>query len=503
MIGLWALLGAATAQAGCPELVPRSDSATPYRVDEKHTFSGDQAACGRLVLGKASRLRIEDLKVVLKTWDDTRRIFGSERLYRDEGAWVLDIPELQDGDQIRLRLLAVPLGLPDSGSEAATLGLGVPQRMVVGWRSSADAAVFGPGGNVEREVMASWQGQYSSGVHRVWVPNGATGVQCQASSGGHELTVQRNEYGCSVDFSEAGQASVTLGWVQEGVGPSGEWRLVEGQALEIKNPEIEYLGLAPEEGSHVFTGPGHVSVMLSAIGSEPVQNVAQQEVDEAAKLVSIPEPGIGLKFKGRQGGMEVVPEVLSLVREQVNNGQLLGSHPLKARPLMQVRKSGWATPWEQALLLTRYLGQLKVPATAYPVRPQAFGRAVDGAPDGYGDAVVRAGSGDEAVWIDPSCRVCAVGEIDPALWGGQVFSLDLNALPDDRGGSVRTQLEEGRLRVELLGAAALRLRIWLLPIPASDRGRLAAELFGGPGASLVEHTGFSDLGGPIRLLVQP
>jgi len=373
----------------------------------------------------------------------------------------------------------------------------------VDWIAPEKGGVFGPGGNVDRVTTLEWAGQYGAGIHQVWAPDGTSQLKCEATANEEDLVVDLSPFGCTFELAEAARLAAKFEWTESGVGPSAEWRLSEGQSLEISDPDIESLGLLPEDGTNVFQGPGHVSVMLSRLDGKPVEKRALREVHEAAKIVSMPEPGLGLIYKGRVGGLEMADEILELVREQVQNGGIVGAHPLKARLLMKVRKSGWATPWEQALLLTRYLGQLKIPATAYPVRPYADGAAVDGAPDGYVDAVVRAGVGDEAVWIDPSCRVCAVGEIDAGLWGGQVFEVCLKHLPVGVRGQISSRVEDGKLRVELNGSAALRLRIWLLPVASSDRGALAAELFAGPGASLVEHEGFSDLGEPIRLLIQP
>ena len=78
--------------------------------------------------------------------------------------------------------------------------------------------------------------------------------------------------------------------------------------------------------------------------------------------MSIPQPGLGLMFKGREADWEVVGEVLAHLRRQVVEGALTGVHPLKPRRLQRARRSRWATPWEQALLLTRYLRQLKIDA---------------------------------------------------------------------------------------------------------------------------------------------
>ena len=170
--------------------------------------------------------------------------------------------------------------------------------------------------------------------------------------------------------------SFTVTWVEDGVGLSREWFLEEGQALSFTGATVSAHPRVSADGG--VNEPGSVVVHLDEVGGSPVEAVALEEVELAARLVSIPEPGLGLRFKGRQLDDVLVRDILSLVQAQVQNGSRAGGHPLKARPLMEVRRSGWATPWEQALLLSRYLGQVKLDARAFPVRPAASGRAVVG-----------------------------------------------------------------------------------------------------------------------------
>jgi hypothetical protein len=40
-----------------------------------------------------------------------------------------------------------------------------------------------------------------------------------------------------------------------------------------------------------------------------------------------------------------------------------------------------------------------------------------------------------------------------------------------------------------------------LDVPAKQRGALLAEMFGGAGAELEEHSGFPDLGQPISMSI--
>jgi hypothetical protein len=242
----------------------------------------------------------------------------------------------------------------------------------------------------------------------------------------------------------------------------------------------------------------------SANGSPviPSRDALITQVEQGGLAASLPEPGVGLDFKGRKNDAAVIPELLAKVRNQVATGTLADAHPLKPRKLMAVRRSRWASPWEQSLLLVRYLGQLKIPAQPIPVRPRAAGFIEPAVPVGYDQAVVRVDIDGERLWLDPACPVCAVGELRPELWGGQVLAAGMDRLPDppvaertratDLRGTPRTTLE-------LAGAEALRLRLALADVPLSDRAAAVPQLLGMDGAELIAHEGITERGAPIRL----
>ena len=255
-------------------------------------------------------------------------------------------------------------------------------------------------------------------------------------------------------------------------------------------------------GELTFRGPGTFSYRVTEMGGVSVPDTVVEQIELDANAVSIPEPGIGLQFKDRRADLSVLPGGLQIVRQQTVNGQLPGLHPLHPRPLMKVRRSRWGTSWEQSLLLARYLQQLRIDATPYPVRPQSLGLAESGAPVGYSGAVVRVRDGENSIWLDPSCSVCAVGEISPALWGGQVLADDLDALPA-RPESVRSiQTMDGQTTVELSGVYGVELRQWLAEFPVRDRKLAMIERYGEKGAELIGVTGLNDLGAPIRFTLQ-
>jgi len=154
-------------------------------------------------------------------------------------------------------------------------------------------------------------------------------------------------------------------------------------------------------------------------------------------------------------------------------------------------------------LLTRYLRQLKIDATPYPVRPKTKGDAEPGTPVGYTGAVVRVQVDDVEQWIDPSCTVCAIGEVAPDLWGGQVLSVDLDRLPEAPAGSHEVETDEDgkRVRVVLSGPEAVAIRQWLASMPLDVRSTQLAERFGGPGARLESLDGLTTQGAEIQLVI--
>src|SRR6185436_12724463 len=114
----------------------------------------------------------------------------------------------------------------------------------------------------------------------------------------------------------------------------------------------------------------------------------------------------------------------------VRPGVLPGTNAVEPRKLVRVRRSGWASPWEMAVLLARYLRQTHVDAVPMMARSPRHGPADPLNPWSYGDgAVVRVREGERELWIDPSCLQCAVGEVDPDLWGASLLDESRTLLP--------------------------------------------------------------------------
>jgi len=272
---------------------------------------------------------------------------------------------------------------------------------------------------------------------------------------------------------------------------------------------VQGAGASALKGGHHFSqesGESLVSWRISQVGDTPVlrdRSDVLSQVAAGALSASMPEPGLGLGFKGTDGDWAVVDAVLTKVRSQVVEGGLTGTHPLKPRQLTQVRKSRWGTPWEQALLLTRYLRQLKIDALPVPVRPVSAGHIEPAVPIGYTAALVRVRLEGNERWIDPACAVCAVGEIRPGLWGGQALSVGLESVPEMPGTHTWEILgspdgASRRYTLQMTAPWSTSLRRHLARVPVSDRTGAVLEWAGLAGV-LQSHQGLSDLGGPVTL----
>ena len=412
----------AAAQATCTAALPDATHDAEWAGVVK--LEDPDLDCRIVRVGRASSLHIERVRGAVTQWDDSRLRFGDERLTRLGDEWVLELPEWRRGDRLRVKLRTRPVGGGVSSLVAGAISLPKPDRIHARWIRTGPVS-FGENGTVDLQTTLEWTQSTDQKTVAFFAPTGALVSDCRSSSAAR---VNPLPHGCVFD-GDQGEGALSVTYVEHGVGLSREWHLESHQTLRLEGGQVRSLREVGPDGT--IAGPGPVAVHLQTVGDEEVAAVAVAEVEEAARLVSIPEPGLGIAFRGRQVDDALVRDVLSRVREQVQNGSLIAEHPLKARPLMEVRRSGWGTPWEQALLLSRYLGQMKLDARAFPVRPFARGRVTAGAPEGFTHAVVRVKVLDTEFWLDPSCGSCAAGEISPGLWGGQVFSSELDALPGE------------------------------------------------------------------------
>jgi hypothetical protein len=320
----------------------------------------------------------------------------------------------------------------------------------------------------------------------------------------------------------AGEIAWTVAWRHAGPRLAGEWVmrdpfdrierarlriLSDASRLEVMAPgarvERDGNGLVVEAVDlHPATPEGvrqpvvswrvarHGELSVLAGRADALEVVARRAV-----RASVPEPAARIATDRRAIGqpsyeVQVVAGLLSYVRAQVHRGRLPGQRAIEPRRLLEARRSRWATPWESALLLARYLRQLRVAARPMPVRAPRSGAGDPWSPVAFDDgAVVRVAMADAVVWLDPSCAVCAPGEIDPSLWGGRVLDEELTALPDSPGGTVTWRLElEGEGSVRFTGTEATRLR--------QDLARVAIDA---RPAFLLARLGAAELGDVLGL----
>ncbi|RME29341.1 MAG: hypothetical protein D6798_00260, partial [Deltaproteobacteria bacterium] len=242
---------------------------------------------------------------------------------------------------------------------------------------------------------------------------------------------------------------------------------------------------------------------LDGIPVLPDRSAAEQLVARLAVQASVPEPGVGAAFRGRKRDPAVVAEVLDVLRARMQPGRLPGQRDLAPRKLLAARRSGWGNPWELALVLTRYLRQLKLEATPLPARPARWGAPLPGAVEGWPAAVVAVDlPGGSTTWIDPACPTCAVGQLLPELDAAWVLSPGLDRLPPlPASGWTRSRVGD-EVTVVIDGPLAVSLRRRVLGWPPEQRAERLAATFGGRGATLVEHQGITAAADAIRLRLQ-
>jgi len=269
------------------------------------------------------------------------------------------------------------------------------------------------------------------------------------------------------------------------------------------------LSLPASSGGGDSAVPPHLGWWVTAVHGQPMLSDRDAMVDVVARTAlaaSLPEPGLPARLRLRSGESESVPELRRLVRSQVRTGQLPHQRSLQPRRLLHVRKSSYATEWEQALITARYLRQLRLDAVPMPVRVQGHSKHDPALPGGFDHAVVRLRlpEVDGDTWLDPACPVCDLGELRPELWGGQVLDTTLMTLPEAPGGQLIEAVQTAEDGAETVtftfsGDAALSLRRWLLRWPTTERGAALAELLDG---EVTDHKGLGQPGADVVVVVE-
>lgn len=246
---------------------------------------------------------------------------------------------------------------------------------------------------------------------------------------------------------------------------------------------------------------------LTAVDGAPALvdgRAAEQAVAWLAIRASMPEPSLPNALRGLNPDPDEPPHstlstVGVMLAELVHPGRLPGARDLFPRRLMKVRDSGWASPWEHALVVARALVQLKFEAIPIPVRPRALGEPDPGSLADWPLAVVVVRHAQGAVVIDPGCQTCDPGQLRPELDGAWVLSPGVEALPTLPPSSLLREIGGEDIVLTVEGPLALSLRERMASRPAEERAGLLAGLLIGPGATLVEHDGLVRSEAAIRL----
>ncbi len=302
------------------------------------------------------------------------------------------------------------------------------------------------------------------------------------------------------------------------VGPDVTWRTSVGPGVRVGEVEGGVRFEAPEGGAARWRveRAGDAAVI-------PDVGTFVAGLDWRFARVSLPEPAVPMELRGKRDRAELFADLLAAVRG-LRDGALPGADPLHPRQLNKAWRSGWVTPVERALVLHRFLGQER-----YRAGWVLTGEDADPATlTGFDHLLVTAYVEGELRWIDPTCAVCAPGEIGTRWLGRPAIGVDVTSGNEDAGQketartasapmsplpegatvpraegrlerSLTLQGERFRARFVARGAAALWLRERIVGVEPAARGMRLGEALGMPDAALVEAAGFGEAGAPITV----
>jgi hypothetical protein len=266
--------------------------------------------------------------------------------------------------------------------------------------------------------------------------------------------------------------------------------------------DLHSLVVDAPEGSVAWEGDGWRLAEWRRSPILPSGEHLVKALDHRFRSLAIPEPGLPSDLRGSPVTRELAAALRPTLLERAAVG--LPGDPLWPRKLVKARRSGALTSTEAALVLWLYARQAGIRAEWALARPAPEGPGYRTTPAGYTHGLVRLGSGDEVLWVDPSCRVCAPFELPPELQGADVLSPGaLSTPPPQPGASSLEEVDDGSLHWHLEGPPALMLRRWLQGVALAERPAAVAERVAGPGATLRSIEGLGQAGAPIDAVVVP
>ncbi len=407
-------------------------------------------------------LRADGEAPAARAWIDGRRVRRS-RVFMHEGDLVVALPELKAG-------LSATIDVVVAG-DRLSVGLGTPP---------------------EREIPAETHSTWTVGLdarHPAW------------------------------SFADPALGSVTVSVAT--LGP-------DGHQARVVSP-------APAQG-HVSLPPGSLSLVLVGatvvgVGSEgvsvtrtadgvrfdaPSGGVARWRVSSAGgepvipdlrtfvaglewrfRRASLPEPALPPGFALAADLYQRVIDIHAMVGERMHGADVPGTDPRQPRPLNRAWRSGWGSSVERALVEMRLLQQQSVPVTWLL-------SGVDAEPitlTGYDRMVLAVASDDGDLLLDPSCAVCAPGELSTALAGRPAVGA-AEQVPFADGRLERTITLAGAeftVHVSATGAAALWLRESVYGLAGLAREERLAGALGVVAGRVIRAEGLDEPGAPVTL----
>ncbi len=308
----------------------------------------------------------------------------------------------------------------------------------------------------------------------------------------------------------AGAQAATLRYTVPGATAQGSERIPPG-TLTLLGTDVSWTA-HPDPGVPATPVPGGLRFdtatggrarwrVLTAGEDKVIPDVATflAGLDWRFARVSLPEPAVPMNIRGRQDRALLLEELVGEVRA-LRAGALPGAEPLFPRALNAAWRSGWATSVERGLILHRFLGQEKLPATWV-----LTGEEADlGSLTGFDTLLLRVGLERDAppsLWIDPACTVCAPGELGTRWMGRPAIGAaeTIPRLPGRLSRELSLRGERFHASFQASGAAALWLREAIVGVEPAVRVVRLATLLGLEDAELITWTGFETAGAPITL----
>lgn len=436
---------------------------------------------------------------------------GRERLRKDHlrpvpgGGWEVGAPELRVGDRLVLAVtsegddLTVALAPAAAVAAAHPTGVRVEERRDVLLDPKHPEWGFADPSLARTDVELRLDGPLPAG----WVLPLPT--DAAVADAGGLLPVP-----LGLRAPAALDGPRTVRWKAPGAEPQGVRHLPPG-TLTLASAGVEWVttagpGVTVEavDGGVRFVAPegGEARWRVARVGGRAV-------IPDAATYVagltwrfareSLPEPAVPVRLKSEDDRDALLRSLWTEVRA-LTPGALPGAEALRPRHLNRAWRSGWATPVERALILHRFLGQEKFPATWALTGAQADPATLTG----YDAMLIRISDEDAPIWLDPACRACAFGEIS-TRWMGRPALGAVDEVPRQPGRLERVLTLVGTrftARVTATGAAALWLREQIVDLEPERRAARLAEALGLPGGVLVTATGLDQPGHDVTVTIE-